>query len=123
MLGEGSNARLIQRMLLRGDEAQSLAHAGVGWIIVESGTPGEIGSASKTLTTWPTAYHDDDFTLYRVGGGAPGASSVERTVMIAAHLLWLGALTVGGVGAAVGAARRGAATGSDEAAHEAPDAH
>jgi hypothetical protein len=51
------------------------------------------------------AYHDDDLTLYRVGGDHPAASG--RGVVLAAHWLWL-ALLVGSLLAlgALGARRR-----------------
>jgi hypothetical protein len=123
VLGEGSNARDIQRMLLGGADRRSLARAGVGWIVVESGTPGETGSASNVLKTLPVVYHDSDISVYRVGGDSPGASAVERAVMIAAHAVWLGALAIGGIGAVVMAVRRRRRAASDQAAHETPGTH
>jgi uncharacterized membrane protein YsdA (DUF1294 family) len=51
----------------------------------------------------PLAYHDDQLTLYRIGGDRPAAE--HRGVMIAAHLVWLATLAAGGVGMLVAAAR------------------
>jgi hypothetical protein len=39
------------------------------------------------------AYHDDDLTLYRVGGDHPAAP--DRGIVLAAHWLWLALLITG----------------------------
>jgi hypothetical protein len=106
VLGEGNRAREVQRLLLDGAEPATLARAGVGWVVVESGTAGEMGTAEKTLATLPIAYHDADLTLYRVGGDAPGADASRRTLMVLAHLVWLSVLTAGAVGTAVTTVRQ-----------------
>ncbi len=105
VLGEGSGARAIQRLLLDGADAGALARAGVGWVVVESGTEGETGSAAKTLATLPVAYRDADITLYRVGGDTEGASPRTRTAMVSVHLLWLAVLVAGAAATAIGARR------------------
>ncbi|OHV00696.1 hypothetical protein, partial [Mycobacterium talmoniae] len=64
--GEGARAREVQRLLLAGADPAALSHAGVGWVVVESG--GEIGAAAKTLDRAPVAYRDGDLALYRGGG-------------------------------------------------------
>ena len=79
--------------------ASELAAAGVGWVVVESGR----GSMPLAPLALPVAYHDDQLTLYRVGGDHPAAA--QRHVMIAAHLGWLGTLAVGACGTLVGAIR------------------
>jgi hypothetical protein len=92
--GEGERARAVQQMLLSGADRDQLADAGVGWVVVES------GGAADTLAL-PVAYHDDDLTLYRVGGDLPHAPG--RGLVLAAHLVWLALLfagLVGGVSAA-----------------------
>ena len=106
VLGEGSRARSVQQLLLDGADPGALARAGVGWVIVESGSPGEIGSAAKTLASLPVVYHDEDITLYRVGGDDPGASRTHRTVMIGAHLVWLSVLAAGAAGTTFASVRR-----------------
>lgn len=94
--GEGS--RHVQELLLSGADAHTLADAGVGWVVVAQ-SPGETGSAAKTLATLPIVYHDDDLTLYRVGGDTAGAGPSRRGVSIAAHAVWLAMLVVGATAA------------------------
>ena len=96
--GEGGRARGIQQLLLDGVQPRVLEQAGVGWVVVESGTAGETGSAAKTLAMLPVAYRDADITLYRVGGTIAGASPGRRTLMVCAHLVWLAVLVAGAVG-------------------------
>jgi hypothetical protein len=93
--GEGAHAREVQRMLLAGADARELADAGVGWVVVEGSVSGGRGPSVSTLQV---AYHDDDLTLYRVGGDAPAAS--HRGLLIAMHLVWLATLITGATGAA-----------------------
>jgi hypothetical protein len=101
VLGEGAGARAVQEMLLAGADPVRLRDAGVGWVVVESGTGGETDSAATTLAQLPVAYQDSDMTLYRVGGDAAGATDARRREVIVAHLGWL-ALLVGGAGAVIG---------------------
>jgi hypothetical protein len=89
--GEGERARVVQRLLTSGADAAEVSHAGVGWVMVES------GGAPLAL---PVAYRDDDLTLYRTGGDHP--ASAHRGILIAAHLIWLAALIVGAVGMLAG---------------------
>ncbi|KAA0102522.1 hypothetical protein CIW49_02710 [Mycolicibacterium sp. P1-18] len=91
--GEGSRAREVERLVLSGAGADELAAAGVGWVVVEGGSP---------KLSLPVAYADDDVAVYRVGGDRPAAS--HRGTMIAAHLAWLAALLAGAAG--MTAARR-----------------
>ena len=106
VLGEGGRARDVQRLLLDGAEPAKLAGAGIGWVVVESGTAGEMGSAAKTLAALPVSYRDTDITLYRVGGDAPGAAASRRTLMVLAHLVWLTVLAAGALGTAIATVRR-----------------
>jgi hypothetical protein len=87
--GEGERAREVQRLLTSGASADDLARAGVGWVVVESG--------SAPALSLQVAYRGDDLVLYRVGGDRPAAA--HRGVLIAAHLIWVAALLAGGVGA------------------------
>ncbi|PRC42634.1 hypothetical protein C6A85_000000109495, partial [Mycobacterium sp. ITM-2017-0098] len=82
--GEGTRAREVQRMLTSGADTNELAAAGVGWVVVE-------GTAADLRL--PVAYRDGDITVYAVGGDAPG--SPHRTVMLAAHAVWLSQLAIG----------------------------
>jgi hypothetical protein len=88
--GEGARARAVQQMLLSGADRDQLADAGVGWVVVES------GGAADTLGVLPVSYHDDDLTVYRVGGDFPEAPG--RGLVLAAHLAWLALLAAGLVG-------------------------
>jgi hypothetical protein len=87
--GEGERARAVQHILRSGADHTQLADAGVGWVVVESGSPTD-------ALALPVAYHDDDITVYRVGGDLPAASG--RGMVLAAHLVWL-ALLLGGLAA------------------------
>lgn len=88
--GEGARGRAATQMVLDGASRSELADAGIGWVVIES------GSAPMDL---PVAYRNGEITLYDVGGSAPAASG--RGVMIAAHLVWLSILIGAGVGALV----------------------
>lgn len=99
--GEGGRARQVQDLLLAGAAPRALADAGVGWVVAESGTPGNNGSAATTLAALPVVYSDGDLTLYRVGGDTVGATNGARSAVIAAHLVWLAMLIAGAGGLAV----------------------
>jgi hypothetical protein len=86
--GEGVRARDVQRLLLAGPDRDTLAAAGIGWVVVE-------GANSAPALALPVAYRDGDITLYRVGGEGQAASG--RGVMLAAHWVWLGLLTLSGL--------------------------
>jgi hypothetical protein len=90
--GEGDHARDVQRLLLTGADRDKLAAAGVGWVVVESQWPTRY---SPPVLSLPVAYHDEDLTLYRVGGDHPAAAG--RGIVLAAHWVWLGLLLISGV--------------------------
>lgn len=93
--GEGEHARDVQRLLLSGADRDTLAAAGVGWVVVESDWTTGYSPPALSL---PVAYHDDDLTLYWVGGDHPPATG--RGIVLAAHLVWLGLMVLSGVGSA-----------------------
>jgi hypothetical protein len=99
--GEGSHARAVQKLLLTGPDPAALTRAGVAWLVVESGTAGEMGSAGRTLDALPVAYRDADLALYRIGGATTGVPADRRLPTLIAHLAWLAVLTAGAVGMAV----------------------
>lgn len=99
VLGEGSGGRAVQELLLAGADPVALARAGVGWIVVESGTEGETGASATTLARLPVSYRDADLTLYRVDGDMAGASAGRRRAAVLAHLAWLALLVAGATGA------------------------
>jgi hypothetical protein len=106
VLGEGNRARDVQQVLLAGGDAVDLRQAGVGWLVVELGTPGDMGSAAETFGRLPVAYRGRDLVLYRVGGATAGASTGRRMTVVIAHLAWLAMLIAGAVGATVTSRRQ-----------------
>jgi hypothetical protein len=88
--GEGDRARDVQRLLRSRADRDRLAAAGVGWVVVES--DGTAGYSPPALPL-PVAYHDEDLTLYRVGGDHPAAAG--RGIVLAAHWVWLGLMILG----------------------------
>jgi hypothetical protein len=95
--GEGNRAREIEQLVLSGAGADELARSGVGWVVVESGSP----AADLDL---PVAYRGDDIVLYRVGGEHPRAP--HRGLLIGAHLVWLTTIVAAAIGGIVSATRR-----------------
>jgi hypothetical protein len=104
--GEGNRAHQVQRLLLEGADPTAVRRAGVRWLVVESGTPGEMGLAAETLERVPVIYRGRDLTLYRVGGVGAGVSADRRLLAVIAHLVWAEMLIAGAVGVAVVGWRR-----------------
>lgn len=96
--GEGTRARAVETLLLHGGSTQELADHGVGWVLLERGTPGPLGESKTTLAQLEPIFSDADLTLYRVPGTIQqhDASLVTRAFAIAAHVLWV-VLLVGGL--------------------------
>lgn len=111
--GEGAHARAMQQLLLAGPDPAALTDAPATWLVVESRTPGEMGAASRTLSSLPTSYHDADLTLYRIGRDTTGASPGRRLAAVVAHLAWLTMLIAGAVGMALTFRRRHLIYGDD----------
>ncbi len=101
--GEGSRARAVQELLIAGAPADLLARAGVGWLVAELGSRGEMGDAARTLATLPVVYRDGEIAVYRVGGQSTGAR--HRRAALAAHGVWLAVLFIGAAGMAATATR------------------
>jgi hypothetical protein len=99
--GEGNRAHQVQRLLLAGADPVTIRRAGVGWLVVEAGTPGDRGWAARTFARLPVAYHGHDLALYRVGGAAAGVPADRRLLAVISHLVWLAMLIGGAVGATV----------------------
>jgi hypothetical protein len=110
--GEGSHARDVQQLLLAGGRPEALADAGVGWVVVESGSAGAMGDAQRTLQGLPVAYRDTDLTLYRVGGASQAASQGKRALAVATHLIWLVLLAGAGIAALAGHRRKDVPSGT-----------
>lgn len=104
--GEGDRARAVQDLLLSGPDPGALAPAGIGWLVVESDSAGDLGAASHTLDALTPVYRDDEFALYRIGGEGAGVPAARRTATLVAHVAWLAMLIAGAAGAAFGLRRR-----------------
>jgi hypothetical protein len=104
--GEGDRARAVQDLLLSGPDPAALAPAGIGWLVVESDSAGDMGAAARTLDALTPVYRDDEFALYRIGGDTAGVAPARRSATLVAHLAWLAMLLVGAVGAALCWVRR-----------------
>ncbi|MBY4127278.1 hypothetical protein HQO83_02600 [Rhodococcus fascians] len=96
--GEGTRAPDVQSALLAGESAETLAELGVGWVLVENTTPGELGNSAQTLSPLEVMYSDEQLTLYRI----PEPVIIESrssTAVVVAHLAWalllLGGLAIG----------------------------
>jgi hypothetical protein len=98
--GEGSRAREVQRLLESGADPAELRRAGVGWLVVQHGTPGTMGDAQRTLQRLSPAYADADISVYRIGGVSPVAPQAKRAAVLIAHLVWA-AMVLGGAAAMV----------------------
>ncbi|MDJ0113969.1 hypothetical protein QM646_46400, partial [Rhodococcus erythropolis] len=89
--GEGTRATQVEDVLLAGGSPTQLADLGVGWVLIERETPGQLGKAAATLDGLEQVFADNDLELYRVPGdvAAQEASTGARTAVIAAHLAWI----------------------------------
>ena len=70
--GEGTHARAVRELLLTGPDPSALAAAGVGWLVVESDSAGDMGAAARTLSALTPVYRDNEIALYRIGGDSAG---------------------------------------------------
>jgi hypothetical protein len=104
--GEGTHARAVQELLLAGPDPSALAPAGLGWLVVESDSAGDLGAAARTLGALTPVYRDDEFALYRISGDTAGVPPARRRATLLAHLAWLAMLIVGAGGAVVTGIRR-----------------
>lgn len=107
--GEGARARKVESLLLHGGSVRELAGLGVGWVLVESGTPGPLGDSKTVLAQLTPVYADRDVQLYKVPGevATHEAAVGRRRIAGAAHLLWAALLAGGFLTAAALSVRRG----------------
>ncbi|WP_067830847.1 hypothetical protein [Nocardia inohanensis] len=100
--GEGTRAREAEQVLLHGGSAARLGELGVGWVLMEGGTPGPVGESKTTLDQLIPVYADRELRLYRVPGAIADhdASAADRRISGAAHLLWAALLISGMLAAA-----------------------
>ena len=104
--GEGGRAREVQRLLESGADPAELMRAGVGWLVVQRGTPGAMGDAQRTLQRLSPAYDDADIAVYRVGGVSPVSPQAKRAAVLIAHLVWAAMLLGGAAAMLLGRLRR-----------------
>lgn len=109
--GEGRRAADAEALLLGGADPAELAALGVGWVLVEHGTPGEFGDAQRTLDRLELVHDDPDLSLYRVPGVT--GQTAARGAAVAAHVLWA-LLLAGGAAGGFAIALRGQARAGRE---------
>lgn len=104
--GEGNRARAVQELLLAGPDRAAVAATGVGWLVVESDSAGDMGASARTLGGLTPIFRNDELALYRIGGDTAGVSAGRRRATVIAHLAWLALLIVGSAGAGISRVRR-----------------
>ncbi|WP_371829481.1 hypothetical protein [Rhodococcoides yunnanense] len=99
--GEGARAEAVEAVLSAGGAADRLTELGVGWVLVERTTPGQLGDSQATLDQLEPVFADDELALYRVPGDpadqGSGQGSGHDWAVGAAHIVWI-AMVVGGLG-------------------------
>ena len=94
----GEHAAAVTRVLESGGSPAALAELGVGWVLVENGSPpGQLADAGRLVFDGP------DLRLYQVGDAADrSADATDRAIALGAHLVWAALLITGLVGLGVG---------------------
>jgi len=85
--GEDRRARTV---LTATDDPTELARLGIGWVLVERGTPGP--PVPREVTALPLVVDTPELSLYRVPGALPGprATGPRTAAVVAAHAVALG---------------------------------
>ena len=98
--GEDARASRVEAVLLAGGTARDLAAEGVGWVLLERGTPGPTGSSATLLDQLQPVVQGVDLTLYAVPDpvAVVSAAPVARAAVLTVHAL-PAALLLGAVGA------------------------
>ncbi|MEE4022199.1 hypothetical protein V1Y59_03830 [Gordonia sp. PKS22-38] len=93
----------VDAVLADGGSARALADLGVGWVVVENGTP-PAALAREAVVVFDGA----DLRLYRVPGPIADidASTPARVAVIGAHVIWATTTSIAVAAALVGARRR-----------------
>jgi hypothetical protein len=88
--GEDLRAREVARV---SDDPAALAALGVGWVLVERGTPGR--DVPAAVTRLPLVVDGADLDLYRVPGArrGPQPSPGRVTAVVVSHACWLAIVT------------------------------
>jgi hypothetical protein len=85
--GEDTRARTVAAAA---DDPRALAEVGIGWVLVERGTPGR--PVPREVTELPVVVAGQDLELYRVPGAVdgPAPSPGRVTAVVVAHVCALG---------------------------------
>jgi hypothetical protein len=88
--GEDLRARAVAAET---DDPEALAELGVGWVLVERGTPGR--AVPDAVTALPLVVDGPDLDLYRVPDALPGPqpSPGRVTAVVVVHACWLAVVT------------------------------
>ncbi|MFD4403829.1 hypothetical protein ACFWPH_13825 [Nocardia sp. NPDC058499] len=86
--GEGTRAQTVEDLLLAGGDADELARLGVGWVLVERGSPGPLGESATTLTQLDQVFDSEELRLYQVPDVVPRPAPDHRALLIGAHIVW-----------------------------------
>ncbi|OCW85352.1 hypothetical protein A8M60_06285 [Nocardia farcinica] len=94
----GEHAAAVTRVLESGGSPVALAELGVGWVLVENGSPpNQLADAGRLVFDGP------DLRLYQVGDVVDrSADATDRAIALGAHLVWAALLITGLVGLGVG---------------------
>ncbi|WP_435173756.1 hypothetical protein [Gordonia hongkongensis] len=93
----GKHATAVTRVLESGGSPVALAELGVGWVLVENGSPPiQLADAGRLVFDGP------DLRLYQVGDVVDrSADATDRAIALGAHLVWAALLITGLVGLGV----------------------
>ncbi|UCZ87935.1 hypothetical protein [Gordonia sp. WA4-43] len=94
----GKHAAAVTQVLESGGSPVALAELGVGWVLVENGSPpNQLADAGRLVFDGP------DLRLYQVGDVVDrSADATDRAIALGAHLVWAALLITGLVGLGVG---------------------
>ena len=93
--GEDTRSRAVADRL---DDPAGLAALGIGWVLVERGTPG--AGPTPAVAALPRVVDGEWLTLLRVPGpvaGAPSAPPAARFAVVGAHLVAMAAVLAAAV--------------------------
>ncbi|EON32049.1 hypothetical protein GTC6_14639 [Gordonia terrae C-6] len=94
----GAHAAAVTRVLESGGSPTALAELGVGWVLVENGSP-----PAELADFGYLAFDGPSLQLYQVSDPADRSAGVtDRAIATAAHLVWAALLVAGLIGVGVG---------------------
>ncbi|AFR50919.1 hypothetical protein [Gordonia sp. KTR9] len=94
----GVHAAAVTRVLESGGSPTALTELGVGWVLVENGSP-----PAQLADSGHLAFDGPSLQLYQVGDPADRSAGVtDRAIATAAHLVWAALLVAGLIGVGIG---------------------